>query len=104
MPIVCGHWGGMAAASPLSAPRKLSHTELVFMTALMMALQALAIDGMLPALDKIAHDFDVTDANRRQLIVGIFLLASGAGSLIPGVLADRFGRKRLLVISLTAYA
>ncbi|MBO9499744.1 MAG: multidrug effflux MFS transporter [Novosphingobium sp.] len=93
----------MATTVTPPAQRTLGPTELVVLTAMLMALQALAIDGMLPALAKIASDFGVLDANRRQLIVGLFLLSSGAGALVPGVLADRFGRKRLLMISLSAY-
>lgn len=93
----------MSGDAPSSVPRKLSHTELVVLTALIMALQALAIDGMLPALDEIALEFNVLDANKRQYIVGLFLLASGAGALIPGLLADRYGRKILLMISLAFY-
>jgi DHA1 family bicyclomycin/chloramphenicol resistance-like MFS transporter len=81
----------------------LGRKELVVLTAWLMALHALAIDGMLPALDEIARTFHVLDANKRQFIVGLFLLSSGAGSLVPGLLADRFGRKRLLMISLSAY-
>ncbi|WEK47986.1 MAG: multidrug effflux MFS transporter [Candidatus Andeanibacterium colombiense] len=92
----------MATVTP-PAPRVLGPTELVVLTAMIMALQALAIDGMLPALPDIAGEFGVLEANKRQLIVGLFLLASGAGALVPGVLADRFGRKKLLMISLTAY-
>ena len=93
----------MAATAHPSTPRMLGRTELVVLTALIMALQALAIDGMLPALDEIAGEFGVLEANKRQLIVGLFLLSSGAGALVPGVLADRFGRKILLMISLAAY-
>lgn len=83
--------------------RQLGRKELVVLTAMLMALHALAIDGMLPALDEIAGEFGVLDANRRQLIVGLFLLSSGAGALVPGLLADRFGRKKLLMISLILY-
>ncbi len=59
----------MATTSKLSPPRKLGGTELVVLTAMLMALHALAIDGMLPALDEIASDFDMLDANKRQYIV-----------------------------------
>ncbi|HSG35052.1 MAG TPA: multidrug effflux MFS transporter [Sphingomonadaceae bacterium] len=83
--------------------RRLGRTELVFITAMLMALHALAIDGMLPAIDEIAGELGALDANDRQLIVGVFLLASGAGTLAPGLLADRFGRKRLLMISLASF-
>lgn len=71
--------------------------------AALQALQALAIDIMLPALGTISHDLGVSDPNERQLVVGVFLICAGLGSLVPGSLADRFGRKPVLVFSLCAY-
>lgn len=73
------------------------------MMALLMSLHALAIDAMLPALDEMAAEFGVLEENRRQLVIGMFLLATGAGSLLPGVLADRFGRKPVLMVGLVAF-
>ncbi|WP_054530851.1 multidrug effflux MFS transporter [Erythrobacter sp. SG61-1L] len=93
----------MATVSNPSPPRMLGNTELVVLTAMLMALHALAIDGMLPAIDEIAGEFGMLDANKRQYIVGLFLLSTGAGTLVPGLLADRFGRKKLLMISLLCY-
>ena len=81
----------------------LGERELVAMVAMLQALQALAIDAMLPALGVMAHDLGVADSNRRQLVVGIFLLASGLGSLFPGTLADRFGRRPILFVCLVGY-
>lgn len=73
------------------------------MMAMLMALQAMCIDSMLPALGVIASDLGQTDPNARQLVVGVFLIAAGFGSLIPGALADRFGRRRVLFGSLAIY-
>jgi DHA1 family bicyclomycin/chloramphenicol resistance-like MFS transporter len=77
--------------------------EFVGLMAAFQALQALAIDIMLPALGVISHDLGVSDPNERQLVVGVFLICAGLGSLVPGSLADRFGRKPVLVFSLCAY-
>lgn len=74
------------------------------MMAMLMALQALAIDSMLPALPAIAVELGVTDANDRQLVVGTYLLGSGLFSLVPGALADRFGRKTIVLAGLGIYA
>lgn len=77
--------------------RTMGARESIAMMALVMALQALAVDSMLPALGDIARDLAVADPNRRQLVVGSFLLASGFASLIPGSLADRYGRRPILL-------
>ncbi|MBB4612956.1 multidrug effflux MFS transporter [Novosphingobium taihuense] len=77
--------------------------ETIAMMALVMALQALAVDAMLPALGDIARDLDVADPNRRQLVVGSFLLASGFASLVPGSLADRYGRRPVLLACVAIY-
>lgn len=77
--------------------------EFVAMMALLMALQALAIDSMLPALAYIATDLNVSDPNDRQLVIGVFLLSSALGSLLPGALADRYGRKPVLLGCLAVY-
>jgi DHA1 family bicyclomycin/chloramphenicol resistance-like MFS transporter len=77
--------------------------EFVVIMAMSMALQALAIDAMLPALAGIAQDLAVTDPNQRQLIVGIFLIGGGIGALIPGSLADRYGRRPVLLAGLAIY-
>ena len=77
--------------------------EFVALMALLQALQALAIDSMLPGLPRLARDLAVTDANQRQLVVGIFLICGGLGCLAPGTLADRYGRRPVLLAALAAY-
>ncbi len=77
--------------------------EMVVMMAMVMALNALAIDAMLPALPAIARGLDVAVANDRQYVISVYLLGIGFGSLISGPLADRFGRKGVLVPALLAY-
>ena len=84
--------------------RPLGQRELVVMLALLMSLQALAIDGMLPALDSIARELGAGEGNRRQLVVATYLLAGGIGTLIPGALADRFGRRPVLLASIMGYS
>lgn len=91
----------MRETQPQKAP--LSETEFVGLMAAIQALQALAIDVMLPALGAISRDLGVTDANERQLVLGIFLICSGLGSLFPGALGDRFGRRPVVLACLGAY-
>ncbi len=73
------------------------------MMAMVMALNALAIDAMLPALPAISDALQVAQANDRQYIISIYLLGVGVGSLIYGPLADRFGRRPVLIPTLVGY-
>jgi DHA1 family bicyclomycin/chloramphenicol resistance-like MFS transporter len=72
--------------------------------AALMASNALAIDAMLPALPAIGDALGVSEDNRRQLVISFYLFGFGVAQLLYGPLADRFGRKRLLVVSLVFYA
>ena len=93
----------MPQRDPTSADFGAGPREFIALMAMIMALQALCIDAMLPALGQIAADLHVTDPNRRQLVVGLFLLAAGFGSLMPGALADRFGRRPVLFVCFGGY-
>jgi DHA1 family bicyclomycin/chloramphenicol resistance-like MFS transporter len=77
--------------------------EFVCMIALMMALNALAIDSMLPALPAMGDALGVTSDNTRQWIVTAYLLGFGGAQIIYGPLADRFGRKPILMIGVGIY-
>jgi DHA1 family bicyclomycin/chloramphenicol resistance-like MFS transporter len=77
--------------------------QFVALIAAMMATNALAIDSMLPALPQIAHALNVTTANKQQWIITAYLLGFGAAQLVYGSLADRFGRKPVLLVGLSLY-
>ena len=91
--------------SPAPSPKRTlpGEREMVVMMAMVMALNALAIDAMLPALPAIGKGLGVLVANDRQYVISLYLLGIGFGSLIYGPLADRFGRKGVLVPALFAY-
>lgn len=78
--------------------------EFVALMAALMASNALAIDAMLPALPAIGHALGVADANQRQWVITAYLMGFGIAQLAYGPLSDRFGRKRLLVLSVVLYA
>ena len=78
--------------------------ETVALLAGLMALNAFAIDAMIPALPAIGADLGVDDDNRRQLVVMTYMLGFGVGQLFWGPLADRFGRKPILAIGVALYA
>jgi DHA1 family bicyclomycin/chloramphenicol resistance-like MFS transporter len=77
--------------------------EFVALMAALMASNALAIDSMLPALPAIGEALGVAEENRRQLVITAYLLGFGVAQLIYGPLADRYGRKWLLIASLALY-
>ena len=77
--------------------------EFIAMMASIMAIGALAIDMMLPAIGTIASELSVTEANDRQLMVSVYLIASAPGALIFGPLTDRFGRRPMLFIILALF-
>ena len=77
-------------------------TELIWLMALLMALQAFGIDAILPALDDVALAVNAP-GNDRQLVIGVYLLTAGIGALVPGALADRFGRRPIVLSSIAVY-
>lgn len=78
-------------------------TEFVALIAALMALGALGVDAMLPALPAIGAALGVADENSRQFVISAFLGGFGVAHLIHGPLADRFGRRRVLLWALAGY-
>jgi DHA1 family bicyclomycin/chloramphenicol resistance-like MFS transporter len=77
--------------------------QFVALIAAMMATNALAIDSMLPAMPQIGDALGVATDNERQWILTAYLLGFGAAQIVYGSLADRFGRKPVLLVGLTIY-
>ena len=76
------------AAEP-SSPFPIRFLEFVSLTAAMIALSALSIDVMLPALPAMAEGFAIGDPNERQLVVTLYLLGFAVGQPVYGPLSDR---------------
>jgi DHA1 family bicyclomycin/chloramphenicol resistance-like MFS transporter len=91
-----------AKSEPISA--EIRFPEFVALIAGMMALTALSIDVMLPALPTIAGAFAISDANQQQLVVTAYLLGFAVGQPLCGPLSDRFGRKPVVIAGLCVYA
>src|SRR5690606_23023234 len=88
-----------APASKLALPR----WELIAMMAGLMALNALAIDIMLPGLQQIGASLGVEDENARQYIITAYITGFGAAQLFFGPISDRFGRRIPLLVGLIVY-
>ena len=79
----------------ITTPQKksASQTEFIIILSLMMALSALSIDAMLPALSSISSELGVTKPNDRQLIISLIFFGQAVGQLFFGPLSDKIGRK-----------
>ena len=95
-----------AEAEERAAPAALGlgKRQFVAMMASLMALNALAIDTMLPAFPAIRASLGIADANAVQFVISVYLFGSGLGALAYGPLADRYGRKPIVLGALVAYA
>jgi DHA1 family bicyclomycin/chloramphenicol resistance-like MFS transporter len=87
-----------------NASHGLHFGEFVALMASLMAVNALGIDIMLPALGRIGADLGVAVENHQQLVVAVYIGAFGFGQLVHGPLADRFGRRPILFWTMGIYA
>jgi DHA1 family bicyclomycin/chloramphenicol resistance-like MFS transporter len=77
--------------------------EMTVMLAGLMALNAFAIDAMVPALPAIGRSLGVVEENHRQLVVVVYFAGFASTQLLWGPLADRFGRKPVLALGIGFY-
>jgi DHA1 family bicyclomycin/chloramphenicol resistance-like MFS transporter len=77
--------------------------EMTVMLAGLMALNAFAIDAMVPALPAIGDTLRVVEENHRQLVVVAYFAGFASTQLFWGPLADRFGRKPVLGAGIALY-
>jgi DHA1 family bicyclomycin/chloramphenicol resistance-like MFS transporter len=81
----------------------LSFTEFVASVAVIQATVALSIDMMIPALGQIGAAMHLGSSNERQVVITAFLLGFGIAQLFYGMVADRFGRRPVLLFALSLY-
>ena len=80
----------------------LKQLSVVFVLALLTALEPLSIDLYLPGFIDIAKSFHV-DSAAVQISLSTFLAGFAVGQLIWGPLADKYGRKKPIMISLVIF-
>ena len=106
------HYGNTPIAmmhAPVSTPEAkpdfaIGFREFVGIVAALMAINALGIDSMLPALPAMGAALGIAEENQRQWIIAAFVLGFGSSQLFYGPLVDRYGRKPVLVIALSFFA
>lgn len=90
-----------AAAARTAAP--IGFAEFVALVAMLMAVNAIGIDVVLPALSDMATAFDVVRNNDRQLIIISYMVGFGLAQLAYGPLSDRYGRLPVCLSGLALY-
>ena len=83
--------------SPMGFP------EFVAAIACIMALNPMAMDIMLPGLPDIGAAFGISDGNRIQQVLSVYIFGFGVGQFVMGPLSDRFGRRAVLVDGMAVY-
>ncbi|ODS52247.1 MAG: MFS transporter [Agrobacterium sp. SCN 61-19] len=81
----------------------MGRAEFIALMAFLMALNALAIDIMLPGLQEIGAALNVENENHRQYVVSAYLIGFGFAQLFYGPIADRFGRRLPMIFGLAIY-
>jgi DHA1 family bicyclomycin/chloramphenicol resistance-like MFS transporter len=83
--------------------RGMGRVEFIAMMAMLMAINSLAIDIMLPGLQEIGASLGVVNENHRQYVVSAYLFGLGAAQIIYGSISDRFGRRNPMLFGLGLY-
>jgi DHA1 family bicyclomycin/chloramphenicol resistance-like MFS transporter len=83
---------------------RLRYAEFVTMVALLMALNAMAVDIILPALQQMGANLGVADENARQLPLTAYIVLFGVSQIVYGPLSDHFGRRPILLFGLAVYS
>lgn len=79
------------------------HTwEFISIVAALMAMNAFAIDIMLPAMGVIAEHYKIV-GNGQQWLIYSYILGFGVPQLFFGPITDKYGRRSLLKICMVAY-
>ncbi len=95
----------MDSSTTTSASRLkgMGKAEFIAMMAMLMAINALAIDIMLPGLQQIGASLGVASENHRQYVISAYLMGFAVSQLFYGPISDRFGRRVPMFTGLIVY-
>jgi DHA1 family bicyclomycin/chloramphenicol resistance-like MFS transporter len=91
-----------APATEELAQTVIPRVEFIAIVAGLMALNALAIDILLPAFPNISAAYSI-DGNTVQYLLLSYVMGFGAAQLFFGPISDRFGRRKPLFFGLAVY-
>ncbi|MEL6100178.1 MAG: Bcr/CflA family efflux MFS transporter [Pseudomonadota bacterium] len=83
--------------------QRVGRHEFILLMSTMFATIAFSVDAMLPALPQIAADLDLYEPGQAPLVLIVFMVGLGAGTLIAGPLSDAFGRKPIVYLGIVVY-
>jgi DHA1 family bicyclomycin/chloramphenicol resistance-like MFS transporter len=99
---VSGDPGGSKASERSPAASSGGELAVVLTLAAVSALGTMAIHMLVPALPALAHELAIGEASAQQL-VSVYLIGLAGGQLVAGPLADRFGRRPIMLAGMTLY-
>ena len=92
-----------APQGSVAAAFQIPRWEFIALAAALMALNALAIDIMLPGLQQIGASLGVENENHRQYVITAYFAGMAFALLAYGPASDRFGRRGPLLVGLAIY-
>ncbi len=93
----------MPNAKITAAAAQIGRTEFIGLITALIAINAFAIDIMLPGLQTIGAALGESDANNRQLVITSYFIGFALLQLLFGPLSDRYGRRQPLLAGLLVY-
>ncbi|MDF1607459.1 multidrug effflux MFS transporter [Hoeflea sp. YIM 152468] len=97
------HGTPAAGASQPASIGGIGRPHFIAIVASLMALNALAIDIMLPAFPQMAAGLGVADPNQVQFVLLSYIIGFGAAQLVFGPVSDRYGRRMPLFFGIALY-
>jgi DHA1 family bicyclomycin/chloramphenicol resistance-like MFS transporter len=82
-----------------------SERSVIAFLAFIGVLMAFGIDAALPAFDQLSEAFDLDERGISPAVTGtVYFAGMAVGQLFYGILADRFGRRPVLIAGIAVYA
>ncbi len=84
--------------------QRMGRREFIGLMAMMFAIVAFSIDAMLPAMPNIATDLNLLNPQNAPLVMMVFIVGLGVGTLFMGPISDAYGRRPVVFAGLAVYS